>query len=337
MKANFFVAGVALCVFAYLVKIKTARHGASVAGGLLIVGCAMFWYLHGDFAAFWRDMGIAAGARQNRFKPAKDLPRMLLRNVTTIVTLMGLALLACAPGDRKSDRSPCLNHALLLSLVILGADLVLSVSNHQRSGFPLSVVAVLLFADQISRSDRARADGLYGPKAWAALLTAMTVLPFIGDTVNAWAAQITMRQNTVMAQAARIDAPSMAALVFDDHVDPVWGQSEANGHSLTSRVNEIFRPWRTHCVPLPRESLSVRLVATANQRRFSIFRLRFNFTERFAPSAERILGGAELVIYPKAEVTWTTVATLLQICQPKLARNYRPLAESKEWVLLKRI
>jgi hypothetical protein len=61
-----------------------------------------------------------------------------------------------------------------------------------------------------------------------------------------------------------------------------------------------------------------------------------NFTERFTPSAERILGNADVVVYPKTEIDSLNVSTLLKICHNVLSQRYHTVAESRDWILLKK-
>jgi hypothetical protein len=147
-----------------------------------------------------------------------------------------------------------------------------------------------------------------------------------------------------MATAARLDAAPFADMIFDDHVDPVWGQSEANGHLLTNHVNDGLALLRQNSGPNDR----IACLCYANPFAYALLRPPMeggaafydygtNFTERFRPSAERILGNADVVIYPKAEVNSPTVGTLLRICQSDLSKRYRPAAESRDWVLLKKL
>ena len=342
IKPSFFFAGVALSGFAYLFRLKTLRHAASMAVGLLIVVAAMFSYLGWNIGAYWQDLQIAANARPARFNVVKDVPRTLLRNLPILATLFGMAILGISYKNRDTRNSaPCLHHPVLLMLLIFACDLILAVTNSQRFGFPLSTLAVLLYGSQVYLQQESQTA--QGRRSWVMLLMVVTVLPSIGDTLNAWAIQVTTRRNTVLADAARIDAQHMASLVFDDHNDPVWGQSEANGHLLSARVNEGIDLLKRNSSP----DMSVFCLCYANPFPYALgrppakggspfFDYSTNFTERFAPSPERILGDADLIIYPKLEATWTTVGTLLQLCGPLLAQKYKPLAESRQWVLLKR-
>ncbi|HEX6546032.1 MAG TPA: hypothetical protein VF023_06985 [Bryobacteraceae bacterium] len=345
MKANFFAVGAVITAGAYVLRVRTIRHAAFVIAGWLIVFCVIASYLHWDLLAFWNDLRIAAGARQTRFHEIKDSIRTAIRNVTAIVAILGLAGLALF--QRKGARLavlPCLKQPLFIALLLLAADFVLSLSNQQRFGFPLTIAAIILFVDQLCRTEVAPSAPQWSAARPALLLVmAVMVLPFIMDTVNAWAIQITVRQNTALATAARVNAAPLVNLVFDDHTDPVWGQSEANGHILTSHINDGLQLIREHSGPEDRiaclcydNPFPYALLRPPMEGGAAFYDYGTNFTERFAPSAERILGNADVVVYPKAEIEAPTTGTLLKICRTILSERYHTIAESRDWILLKK-
>lgn len=345
MKANFFAVGAVITAGAYVLRVRTLRHAAFVIAGWLVVFCVIASYLHWDLLAFWNDLRTAAGARQTRFHEIKDSVRTAVRNVTAVVAVLGLAGVALFRRKRAGVVFlPCLKQPLLIALLIIASDFVLSLSNQQRFGFPLTIVAIILFIDQLCRMEMEQdAPGWSAAEPALMLVMAAMVLPFIMDTVNAWAIQITMRQNTVLATAARIDSTPLVALVFDDHSDPVWGQSEANGHILTSHINDGLQLIRAHsgsndriaCLcydnPFPYALLRPPMEGGA-----AFYDYGTNFTERFTPSAERILGNADVVVYPKTELDSLNVSTLLKICHRVLSERYHTVAESRDWILLKK-
>ena len=254
MKANFFVMGAALVAGAYLIRVKKRRHAAFLVAGWLIVFGAIMVYFHGHLLPFWHDLRTAAGARQTRFDEIKDSIRTPIRNAATIVPILGLAVFAMLRRREPLTESlPCLKQPAFIALLILGADFILSLSNQQRFGFPLTDVAIILFIDQICRVEvKDRTDAYLGTVPALLLVLIATVLPGIMNTVNAWAIEVTMRKNTVISIAARVDAVPLADMVFDDHVDPVWGQSEANGHLLTTHVNDGLTLLRQNSGPRDR-------------------------------------------------------------------------------------
>jgi hypothetical protein len=345
MKANFFAVGAVVTAGAYVLRVRTLRHAVFVIAGWLVVFCVIASYLHWDLLAFWKDLRTAAGARQTRFHEIRDSVRTALRNVTPVVVVLGLAAAALFRRKGATLRVlPCLKQPLLIAILILAADFVLSLSNQQRFGFPLTIVAIILFVDQLCRIEEETGAPRRSIAEPALLLVMLAmVLPFIMDTVNAWAIHVTMRQNTVLATAARINSAPLVDLVFDDHSDPVWGQSEANGHILTNHINDGLRLIRANsgandriaCLcydnPFPYALLRPPMEGGA-----AFYDYGTNFTERFTPSAERILGNADVVVYPKTELDSLNVSTLLKICHNLLSERYHAVAESRDWILLKK-
>jgi hypothetical protein len=140
-----------------------------------------------------------------------------------------------------------------------------------------------------------------------------------------------------------IDAPQLASLGFKDHADAIWGQAADNGHLMVDRINDGLALLRQNTTAKDR----IACVCFANPFSYALMRVSprggspffdygFNVSENFAPSAERIVGDAEVVIYPKVDEDPPTIATLLRICEPILSKNYQKVAESGQWVLLRR-
>jgi hypothetical protein len=345
LKANFFVVAAALVVAAHFANRRSLKHVAVTLGSFLFICCLMFTYLHWDIGAFWHDLRIVAGARQKRFNPSKDPIRVPLRNTTAMATLIGLAFYArCCIGDAARGTAAVLRNAGVLTACAIGADYLLALSNQQRYGFPLTVVAILLIADRLCRVPTNKDPASFSGAFAVSLVMVVSVLPFVFDTVNAWTIEPTVRASTVLSKAARVNASQMASLVFDDHVDPVWDQREVNGHILVNKVNDGLALLRANssstdriaclCINNP---FNYALQRTPPSGGSPAFFYGTDFTERFAPSAARILGDSNLVIYPRLEKDSPTVATLLKICDPILSKEYRPYVESEQWVMLKRI
>jgi hypothetical protein len=113
---------------------------------------------------------------------------------------------------------------------------------------------------------------------------------------------------------------------------------------MTGRVNdgiELLRNYTTSneriaciCFANP---FSYALLRESPRGGSPFFDYGFNFNESSAPTAERIVGDAEVVIYPKADDDPPTIATLRRICEPILSKKYRQVAESEQWVLLRRV
>ena len=345
MKANFFAVGAVIAAGAYVLRVRTLRHAAFVITGWLVVFCLIASYLHWDLLAFWNDLRTAAGARQTGFHEMRDSARTAARNVTAMVAMLGLAGIALLRGKgAAAGVLPCLKQPLLIAILILAADFVLSLSNQQRFGFPLTIVAIILFADQLCRAGmESRTAERSAAEPALLLVMAAMVIPFIMDTVNAWAIHITMRQNTVLATSARINSVPLVNLIFDDHADPAWSQSEANGRILTGHINDGLQLIREHSGPKDRiaclcydNPFPYALLRPPMEGGAAFYDYSTNFTERFTPPPERILGNADVVVYPKTEIDSLNVSTLLKICHNLLAERYHTVAESRDWILLKK-
>lgn len=349
LKANFFIAGLGLVLGTYILRIKRGRHAASLVAGFLIVFCVMSSYLRWHLEALWNDLRIAAAARQARFHPLKDGLRSPIRNATPVLTMIGLGVVACLRRkQRGADQGlalPFLQRPVATPALLVGADFVLSLSNQQRFGFPLTTLAILLVVDQLCRVQEKLPDRERLTLAMSLLLvSSASVLPFITETVNAWAIQVTMRQNPSIGTTARIDAAPVKNLVFGDHVDSVWGQGEMNGRAFTAQVNDGLAVLRENTGPDDR----IACLCFANPFSYSLLRKPMeggaawfdygtNFTEKHAPPATKILGDADVVIYPRSEDNGQTVKVLLEICGSLLRAHYKTVAESRYWILLKKV
>jgi hypothetical protein len=346
LKANFFTVAIVPVAFAYLFRIKRSRHGLFLLAGFLAVLLPMSSYLHWHLGSFLADLRIAGAARASqKWLFLRTIIRVPSRNFITIAVFTLLSLLGQAsPRGENKGVFPCLNGALLLLLLVLGCDFVLASSNMQASGFPLSWMAILLIADQLVRQLPAEERRHQWALATCLFVVVIgTFLPNITDLVNTWESETIGRFGRATL-GPHFDAPHLAALQFKDHSDAIWGQASDNGSLMTGRVNdgiELLRNYTTSneriaciCFANP---FSYALLRESPRGGSPFFDYGFNFNESSAPTAERIVGDAEVVIYPKADDDPPTIATLRRICEPILSKKYRQVAESEQWVLLRRI
>jgi hypothetical protein len=345
LKANFFIVALVPIAFVYLFRIKGTRHGLFLLCGFLAVLGPMSGYLHWHLGSFLADLRIAAGARAAQKNTLlKALIFIPSRNLATFLVVSGLSLLAQSrPGGEGKHAFPSLKRSLVWLLLVLGCDFVLASSNMQGSGLPLSLIAILLLVDQLIRQ--------WGPQELQVqrviamclfvVLTAM-VLPQITDLANAWGVEYASFR-WPGTRGSHIDAAPMAGLGFKDHSDPVWGLTWDNGRPLTERTNDGLALLRRNTSANER----IACLCSANPFGYALmkdsprggspfFDYGYNFNESSAPTAERIVGDADVVMYPKQEGDSPTIATLRRICEPLLSKNFRIVAESEQWVLLRR-
>jgi len=344
LKANFFMVALIPLAYVYVFRMKDKRHGLLLVCGFLAVLLPMSWYLHWHLGSFVTDLRIAAAARVTQGALKTALVRISLRNFATIATLLGLGLLAQAlPSEDKRKAFSILNRNWLWLLLVLACDFVLAATNQQRAGFPLSLIAMLLLVDQLVRCMTPEQRQMQRGLAACLLLFVLAMaLPQVTDLVNAWESQLMVRMGR-SPMGAHIDAPQMVALGFKDHSDAIWGATAHNGHLMTGRVNDGIALLRQHTTAAERivclcftDPFSYALLKHPPRGGSPFFDYGYNVSDTSAPTAERLIGDADVVIYPKADEDPPTVATLMRICEPILAKNYRYLAESEHWVLLKR-
>lgn len=245
LKISFFFPAVVLIAASYVLAGKCRKHFCAVVLGFGLVCLPMLAYLQWDLAAMLGDINIAAMARRLRFFESYDPLRTLLRNINPMFMLVGFAFvtwLCVADMERAGTRSAA-KQLFGLSLLVLGVDIMTSIANTQRHGFPLALFAALIFANRISGrfvSDRGRLvpSSLAGPVA-VAVAALVIVFPPLSDTVNGWGSVLRSRLSKDAAQhSVHIEAPHLAALAFNDHNEPGTDPADNNGLAYATLVNE---------------------------------------------------------------------------------------------------
>jgi hypothetical protein len=356
LKINFFLVVCVLIASAYILSGKRGKHFLSVLAGFGLVALPMLAYLHWNLAPMLRDLTIVAAARQVRFAQGYDPFRTVFRNLGTILALLGLAFLAWLYAKRRTGWRGTFG----LAAVAGAADLVLAMSNTQRQGFPLSLLACLILAHRICEgflpgflpvsrltSYKPRRTAIV-PAAFA-LAAAALLMPVLTDTVNGWG--MVLRSNVLnrsSSSVGRVDAPQLAGLVLEDHDEPGTDPAAHNGAFYANRVNEGLALLRRASSPQERiaclwfaNPFSFALLRPPAQGGAAFFGYGVNIAAGQAPSAARILGDADVVIYPKTNVSPKVtdepeVETLLALVGPDLRRDYSLAAESPHWALWRR-
>jgi hypothetical protein len=333
LKISFFFVACGLIAGAYLLKRKQWTHLVAAVAGFALVTVPMLAYLHWDLAAMLRDLALAAAARQTRFLQGYDPFRTVFRNLGAVLGLLGLAFLA-----RRSGRQGVFG----LASVAIAADLLLAMSNTQRQGFPLSLVATLILADRMCGGVSAvNRKGRQGGAAIAALLAVLSMMPVLADTFNSWG--IVLRSNVLHASGshpAGFDAQPLAGLTMEAHDEPGVDPAAHNGALYVASINDGLELLRRASAPEDR----IASLAFANPFSYALLRpppeggsafyaSGVNITATHAPSAARILGNADVVMYPKDSHDDPEVGTLLDIVKPNLLRDYNIAAESAHWSL----
>ncbi len=350
LKISYFAVAALLIGVAYVTTGKTRKHILPMLVAFLAVSIALAAYLGWDLTSMARDIFDTALARRTRLAHSHDTLRTIARNATEIFGLIGMAAVAFlfpGSGFGRNRQSQAVPLSLFVGAVLL-SDFALSFSNTQRAGMPLVQMATLILASQLASE---RLGGPERSKSRIALSSAVAVsiwvalLPTLMATVNFWGLRMVARSRPQLsAAAARIDAPHLAGLGFYDRIDPTgMDHAEANGKAYVAFVNEGLHLIQANssgkdrigclCFSNPFSYALLREPASGGS---PFFDYGTNFTERFIPSAARLVGNAEILMYPKGGYREGHPEILLEHCSPLLARHYDKVAESESWILFKR-
>jgi hypothetical protein len=351
LKINYAFVGCALVVSAYLLNQKRRTHFLFVMAGFALAAIPMLSFLHWDVAAIFRDLKIVAAARQVRFMEGYDPFRTVFHNLGSVLALLGVAYLAwlysreTKTGNRPADSRGTLG----LAAVAITADLILGMSNTQRQGFPLSLIAILILAHGVCRNllstPRRPSHRTAALPAAFALVTVILLMPVLSDTVNSLG--MVLRANVLIGGNpwdAKVSAPHLARLVMGEHDEPGVDPGAHNGTAYVTRVNEGLALLKSSSSPTDRiaclwfaNPFSYALLRPPARGGSVVFAYGVDISNSHAPSATRILGNADVVIYPKNIIEEEPeVAPLLAVVRPSLARDFTIAAETPQWVLWRR-
>lgn len=347
LKVNFFVVAAVLIALSYLITSKTQRHLLYLLAGFAAVSLAMLWYLRWDCSALIRDTFTAALARQGRVRGIREVIRILTRNTTEIIGLIGTASMTWVYLSRERRRIDLRQSITMIAFVgaILVSDFILSLSNTQRAGFPLTLIAILLLSAQLGAGLKAfRYKSEYASSVALAFVALIMLLPTIVGTIDSWGMIIAERSRAPEKPISSVNTPILQGLLFDNHSDPTGlDHGSSNGELYTGFINEGLTMLTAN------SSSSDRIVCLCFSNAFPYALLRrpakggspffeyaTNFTEHHAPSAKRILGNAEIVMYPNGRPAFSRLDVLLELCQAELTAHYRKLVQSENWTMYRR-
>ena len=245
------------------------------------------------------------------WKGLGDIARCLARNATQIVTLFGSAYVAILSLDELKVPGRISSPAKVLgfAVVILTADLVLSISNTQKAGVPLVIFGTLLIASDYVGVWKTLEPSRYKAPIRTALVvvTLAAICPILMDTLNAWGLIKRSEAREVTNVILRIKSPVLADLLFEEHPD--WtgaDHAENNGQAYVSFVNEGLALIRANSIQSDRigclcfsNPFSYALLRKPPHGGSPFFDYGTNFTETSAPSPDQIIGDADIVMYAK--------------------------------------
>jgi len=359
-KITFFIAAIAAVGLGLL--LGTLRRdqflGVASLAGLGAVAGIMRLLLHVAASGYLSDLAQAAAVQL-----ASTRTHMLAHTLAWISPVIILAafviawLIASARRDGR-PMAPVIRLALAAAYV-LGSSALLSAGDaSERSDLPALVVIPLLFvlflepglprwaggrAARPETAPRSRVDALM-LVAVAALLAGTTV-PIAGQDALALGKAASYRGYVASPPASQ----AMDAGPYRDFVVPAnsqWQTAYRTAYMMPSMINDGLRLLRANVRP----GQVVYALAGTNPFSFALslppggcgpvwWDLDYDFDQQHHASAQCTLGDAAWVIIPRmlpGQPPDTTVSLLLRVDSGYLSENFRQVAETSNWILLRR-
>lgn len=152
LKVSFFGIGAILLVIGLLARKPAAREIISLLVAFGTVSFIFLVYLGWQLSPMLGDISLAAHAREARLLSPYEIFRVCVRNLVHISSVCFL-LLVIYISDSSESQTPLKSGTYVstklcvFGIVILLSELAIASSNAQKSGFPLSILAVILLAD----------------------------------------------------------------------------------------------------------------------------------------------------------------------------------------------
>jgi hypothetical protein len=339
LKSNFFlVAAVLVALISCLLGQVTWRRIFAVLAGFCFVSVAMLGYLRFDLAAMLRDLHMVAGARAGALS-SLTLAGNVVDNASVLLTVVLFLFTAWVLfGDRitawRAYRLPA------IGLLIFCADIGLMSSNTMSGGFSLCAVFAILIFDEVVRDLQSSPGGQatsYRPAYVGALcLSILLFVPLLTSDLTglAYGALIKARP-PASGKAQNFISPNLKPLLLYDGAEP-----RSNGTALATYVNDGVAILQLNSRP-DETILSMDMANPfpyALQRKpahggFAAPTYGLNIDDQHRPSAEEMLGNADIVMVPKHPATDQFFANAYRT---SILRGYYLAAQDGWWWMYRR-
>lgn len=348
LKVSYFLVAAPLILVLLVVRRQSRARIAGIAFGFCAVTGVIMAWLGFHVGAVIQDLRTAAGARSERMALTRagdyllTVRRTLLSNVAVIAMAIfaGLAAMEKRGGWRSAVRAwfaPILGVAL-----VVGAGMAIIVSNTQLSAMPLNGLFAILLADRAIRGVSSRKDwsgatrlSVCAAFALCALCVSVPLMIF-----NARALAFGLHESGVPADSpavSRIHSGVMRGF-------RIMGASEPwmTGRAYVDEINEgidLLERWSP-----PTET--VYSLAYTNTFSYALERRparggstwlhpMVNFSDRYKPSAEWLMGQADVLMVPKCPGVFRTDYVLRNYSW-YVKERFHLIAESPNWALYRR-
>ena len=318
LKISYFVGSAALLAAVIPCRKQVKERWAGMVGGFLPVSLVFCASLGFNLVPMWNDLRMVAGA-----KPAR-VSWFIVGNLCLPVAFYVGFILASARCLWFGGARPAARATWIAGVAVCLTGIFLLATNFQFYGLPLNAMAALLVLQQIAvhapaaNSQKLKHAGLL---LWGSLLVAGDLgYEALGLGFGAW-----QRHSWDETANASFHAAALAGFrTFEgSYVELV-----NDGLAL---VNQHRRPDDTVMSLDFSNPFSYALGMRPAPGGAITLHFRGNFTDAHHPTAERLFGGASLVMLPVVPTDKGLARSVPRIYGPYLEEHFHPIGESKGW------
>lgn len=343
LKVTYFLVATLLVGASLFLRGGTRRRLTGVFVGFSLVAIAMLAFLGFDVQAVIEDWRMAAGARSESF-PFSVLKRKFLTNTPYLVLIVWLGI-----RGSLAVESPWTNrrnfHLLLLAALVIAADMLLLISNQQRTELPLTGIFSLFVVSRVLARNRTLPNKGADPARRSSRVTLFAggllfMVPFACAIAGLGYGALLKAQPSRLHVAARFTEPRLAPLLLYDGLD----DPRSNGRQYTTYVNEGIDLLRQYTGP----DETVLTMDMMNPFSYAMGRTpaiggiaaaayRYTLSDTHRPSDDRFFGSADIVMVPKQPASPGVYYNgFYEMYKPTLQDRFRLSAESDMWYLYRR-
>ncbi|MBZ5675670.1 MAG: hypothetical protein LAP61_15625 [Acidobacteriia bacterium] len=335
LKPTYFLAAVTLLAAGLFLRPVRRERLLALAAGFSAVALATLWYLRFDVGAVLRDMAMVAGARTGGLF-MDSLGQRSVASSFELLMLLICAILTPRKRDAKVSgwrqrflQNPGLAYAAVLSAL----GFLLLWTNWQDSGLPLNPLFAIMLASPIavSRAPGETKEGTERANVRAGLvliLALIVAIPRFASDVLGMAIAVQDTRHTRLTHAALFDAPPVVRLMVPDWYalylrDGIDLLRRASGSQETVACLDFDNPFGYALQRPPFRGGSPAM------------QYGYTFSDTHRPTAEWLLGGADVVLVPKRPIL--PLEPLMRNYSEFLHQRFRLAAESSQWFLYRRV
>jgi len=327
LKISFFLAGVPLLAALCLCRPQDRRRWIGCASGFGLLFLAAMAYLRFDIGAVWHDLRLTAGAKKVPLQRGADVLLPTFGPMLWLILLSFFASLVRARGEEKIFP----RHLTFAAVVVAMVNYLVILGNHQDSGLPLGVALTIILLGVISGDGSQKTDrnlSLY--RAVLLVWSAFFFIPPIASDLAGLGYGAIEANLSRHSSILEFDSPRLKPMLF-------MGSREF-GPTYVACINEGVQTLRK----LP-ESETIAALGYTNPFPYALgrpparggttyFWVDYNFSDRFKPPVEVMLGDASIVMVSKYGSDGGAVAGYGE----DVKRRYQLAQESPCWALYRR-